>query len=291
MNLSRLLVLVPAFALAGCFVTLDQGRLMEADIVRLKTELEETKKELQRVEDRAEREREAALARVDAKVREVSDALDALNRAARKTGADLGVELEASQAEIARLRGTVEELQLAVRQLDQSRLQSVSELEARVGDTSARLSQLEEARKADEARRNEEAQKPRGQDKPADKEGFYNLAKATLDSGNFAGSRALFAEFIARWSSDPLAANAQYWIGESLYAEKRYRDAIWAFVEVTKKYAKSDKVPDALLKIGFAYHELKMPDDGRLYLEEVVSTYPKSPAAKLAREKLGPKKR
>lgn len=267
------LVLSASFS-AGCWVPLSQGRAMEADIVDLKVGLEERQKEMERLESRNEREltlmkqqHEAALARVD-------ESMAALDRAARKTGADFGVELERALSELARLRGLLEELQAKLGMSEESTTQTWSEMERKVAEALSRLSALEDAAKV----------KP--PERPADKDEFYKLAKSILDKGDAVQARTLFTEFLSRWANDPLAANAQYWIGESFYTERRYREAIAAFVVVTNRYTKSDKVPDALLKIGFSFIELKQPAQGKDFLQEVVKSHPKSQAAKIAKDRL-----
>jgi tol-pal system protein YbgF len=83
-----------------------------------------------------------------------------------------------------------------------------------------------------------------------------------------------------------LADNAQYWLGEAYYVNRTYSEAQIAFQRVVDKYPQSRKIPDALLKIGFCRYEMKLFDSAKAVLEQVVSQYPDSPSAKLARERL-----
>jgi tetratricopeptide (TPR) repeat protein len=48
------------------------------------------------------------------------------------------------------------------------------------------------------------------------------------------------------------AGNAQYWIGECYYTQRDYARALEAFNKVIERYPKGQKVPDALLKVGFS---------------------------------------
>lgn len=290
-----LAALVLAPVLPGCWVPIEQGQAMEADIVKLKAEIADQRRELEQSELRASRDRErlkaeqdAVVRRIDHKVKEVGDALEGLNRAARKTGADLGVELEQAQAEIARLRGLVEEAQARAATLEQSLTELRTETDARLLVTDEKLREWEQARKGAESGSgkgggHEPAKPP---DRPATKEAFYELAKTTLDAGDTVKGRALFNEFLGRFKNDPLAANAQYWIGESHYGEKSYNEAILEFRKVWDKWPKSDKAPDAVLKIAYSFLGLGSTENAKLFLDEVVRSYPKAAAAKLAREKL-----
>ncbi len=280
-------LLLTALGSVGCWVPIEQGLALEKDLVRMDKEVRALA--LARAEDtvRFDREseklrgdQEAAVRRVDAKVREVGETLDSLNRAARKTGADLSMDLEKTQQEVSRLRGQVEESQARQKGLEDDLARLRTELAAlldkqRLQDDHRRK-QAEAA--AEEARRAAE--------RPASKDDFYKVAKEKLDAGEFASARQLFGEFIVKWKDDPLAANAQYWLGESLYAERRWKESVQEFRKVSEQYPKSEKAPDALLKISFAFIEMGLVDDAKLFLDEIVKAYPKANAAKLAKDKL-----
>jgi TolA-binding protein len=49
---------------------------------------------------------------------------------------------------------------------------------------------------------------------------------------------------------------------------------------------KSKKLSEATLKIGISFQELGMKDEARTFLEEVVSKYGSTPAAKVAKSHL-----
>ena len=54
-----------------------------------------------------------------------------------------------------------------------------------------------------------------------------------------------------------------------------------------KRYPRSNKVPDALLKIGLAYERLGQTEMARKAYQDVVSAYPRSAMADLTRSHLG----
>ena len=116
---------------------------------------------------------------------------------------------------------------------------------------------------------------------------LYTLARQKLDAGDGPGARQLLGEFLQKYKNDELAPNAQYWLGESLYGEGRYNDAIVEFQKVIKEHKTSDKVPDALLKIGMSFQAQKDCKNALLFYEEVVQAHKDAPAAKIAREKTG----
>ena len=83
-----------------------------------------------------------------------------------------------------------------------------------------------------------------------------------------------------------MADNSQFWLGESYYAEKNYREAIAAYEKTIKDYPKSDKVSSALLKQGMAFLELGDKTAAKILLKKVIKNYPESNQARIAQRKL-----
>ncbi len=114
----------------------------------------------------------------------------------------------------------------------------------------------------------------------------YQSAYRDFQRGNFDLAMAGFRDFIARNPNSDLADNAAYWIGESLYSQKKYREAIQQFDSVVTRYPRSEKVPGALLKKGYAYINVGERAQGIVQLQYVVHEHPQSQEAALARQKL-----
>ncbi|MBV8518478.1 MAG: tol-pal system protein YbgF [Acidobacteria bacterium] len=114
----------------------------------------------------------------------------------------------------------------------------------------------------------------------------YQAAYRDYQRGNYDLAIEGFRDFLAANANSELADNASYWIGESLYSQKKYQEAIEQFDSVVNKYPRSDKVPGALLKKGYAYIALGQKAQGIVQLQYVVHEHPKSQEAPLARQKL-----
>jgi tol-pal system protein YbgF len=114
----------------------------------------------------------------------------------------------------------------------------------------------------------------------------YQAAYRDYQRGNYDLAIGGFRDFLSRNASSDLADNASYWVGESLFSQKKYREAIQEFDSVVTKYPKSDKVPGALLKKGYAYISLNEKAQGIVQLQYVVHEHPQSQEAALARQKL-----
>ncbi|MCK5003695.1 MAG: tol-pal system protein YbgF, partial [Candidatus Aminicenantes bacterium] len=95
-----------------------------------------------------------------------------------------------------------------------------------------------------------------------------------------------FSQFVKQFPENVLADNSLYWIGECYYAQKKYTEAIKIFSDIINKYKSGDKVPDALLKKGYALIEMDQVENGVTVLKELISEFPLSEEAYLAQQKI-----
>ena len=62
----------------------------------------------------------------------------------------------------------------------------------------------------------------------------YDLGYGYLLHKDYALAEETFRDFLRRYPSDRLAAEAQYWLGESMFQRQNYRDAADAFLALSK---------------------------------------------------------
>lgn len=106
----------------------------------------------------------------------------------------------------------------------------------------------------------------------------YESAYGYLLQRDYGAAEAAFEDFLKRFPSDPLGANAQYWLGESLYVRGQYRSAASAFLKGYQNYAKSAKAPEALLKLAMSLQRLGQKDAACTSFGELNSKFPNAPA-------------
>ncbi len=114
----------------------------------------------------------------------------------------------------------------------------------------------------------------------------YERLLGFFKEGNLDGSREGFSAFLTEYPNSDLAPNARYWLGESHYGKRDYKQAIDSYDRVELDYPQSEKVPAAILKKGFAYLALKDKKRASSAFKQVVTLYPKSPEAGKAYDKL-----
>jgi tol-pal system protein YbgF len=114
----------------------------------------------------------------------------------------------------------------------------------------------------------------------------YRAAVELLKSGKHDEAIAALRAFIQHFPRHDYADNAQYWLGEAFYVQKDYARALVEFRATIEQYPRGNKVPDALLKVGYCYQALGQTQKARAVLEQVVTLYPKSEPAVLAAKRL-----
>jgi len=114
----------------------------------------------------------------------------------------------------------------------------------------------------------------------------YKRGLALVRQGAYDKAIQALREFLRTNRESPLAANAQYWVGECYFMLADYYQAILNFNQVRQQHPKSDRAPAAVLKIGLAFLQMGNKSEARLAFQKVLNDYPSSPEAAQARERL-----
>ena len=106
----------------------------------------------------------------------------------------------------------------------------------------------------------------------------YNYAFGLLRQADYAGAEQALRAFIQRYPNDPLAGNAQYWLGETYYVRKDYNNAAAVFAEGYQKYPKGGKAADNLLKLGMSLGQLGQKADACRAFARLDRDFPSAPS-------------
>ena len=115
-------------------------------------------------------------------------------------------------------------------------------------------------------------------------EAMYRAALNPAMSGRSAEGIDRFRSFLQQYPNGRYAANAEYWIGECLYAQRNYKDALAQFQLVNTQYASHHKNADALLKAGMTLNRLGDKQGAAEKYRTLLTAFPNSGAAKRARD-------
>jgi tol-pal system protein YbgF len=114
----------------------------------------------------------------------------------------------------------------------------------------------------------------------------FNKALNEFREGRYPEAIAGFQRFLNTYQSSQRAGEAQYWLAEAHYVSRDYAAAKDAFIGLGLHYPQSNRLPDALLKLGYIYGDRGDTERAREVLEKLVQDYPNTQAASLGQRRL-----
>lgn len=250
---------------------------------------------------------------LEAVLANLSDRTGQLEELTRARGQDEIMRLETLEqvrTEVANLRGEIELLNhdLGKRVTDNQaraadasfRLQwledRAAQLEKSLGvkptpaPVMALLSGIEEPPATEEGDTGEEAsagseEPPEDTVEVTDPKEMMSLAKEHLAGGRPKVAEAVLKRFIELHPKDSNLPEARYRLAEAAFNAADYQQAVLRFQDVIDKHKSSNWAPWAMLRQGECFEKQGQKENARLFYEDVVRMWPKSPAAKEAREK------
>ena len=188
----------------------------------------------------------------------------------RRSLLDLNTQLEAQRADSAKLRGGQEQL-----------ARDLADVQRTVKDVAKGL---------DDRVRPLEPQKVSldGKDflaEPEEKRS-HEQAMAALRTGDFDKAASALSSFVARYPTSGYSDSARFWLGNSLYGQKNYKEAIVVFRGLVTGSPNHPRAPEALLAVANCQIEMKDNKTARKTLDELLKAYPASEAAAAGKERL-----
>ena len=107
-------------------------------------------------------------------------------------------------------------------------------------------------------------------------ESLYERSNESLLRRQFGDAEAGFSNFLQKYPDHGLAGSAQYWLGETFYAQGDFKRAAANFLQGYKKYPKSRRAPDSLLKLGISLNRLGQGEQACAAYAAVSAEYPKA---------------
>ena len=183
---------------------------------------------------------------------------------------DLNNQLEQLRADNAKLRGAQEQLSRDVAELQRKQQDIQSGVEDRIRKIEPQkvtLDGREFSAEPDEKRQ-------------------YDEAMEALRKGDFAATVSALTGFRKRYPASGYNESALFWLGNSQYGLRQYKEAVASFRALVAGAPEHPKAPEALLAIANCQAELKDPKAARRTIDELLKAYPKSEAAQAGKERL-----
>ena len=115
---------------------------------------------------------------------------------------------------------------------------------------------------------------------PESPEVLYERSNESLLRRQFDEAEMGFRTFIEKYSDHSLAGSAQYWLGETYYAQNDFKQAAQSFLKGYRQYPKSRRAADSLLKLGISLGRLGQKQQACAAYGAVTSEYPKAVEAR-----------
>ncbi|MBM4316584.1 MAG: tetratricopeptide repeat protein [Deltaproteobacteria bacterium] len=186
--------------------------------------------------------------------------------------AEVDSNVDEMRVEMAKLGNVVEESA-------QGRIKETEEIRKELAALAIRIQALEQRAVAEEL-----SQKQLAQEKP--KAASLDLGRKLFDEGKFDESVDIFRAVVKAQPKSEDGKKAQFLLGESLFSTKDYASAVLAFSEFRKSFSQDALIPNAIYRQATSFREMGQNTDAKLFYQDLIERFPKSPFARKAKIEL-----
>jgi len=270
MNKNRFLALLAALLVVACAAP-------SASAVDTKSQLIQIQTQLQIMQDNMTQMKQSFDERMGVMKDMMTQQVDNVNRmgaAVQSLQKTLGAQTTDASTKVDQISGQVQALHDAV-----------DELKARLAKVSKQLDDIQAAQQNIGTPPSGQPVTPGAAQAPPP-DALYNDALRDFNAGKNDLANQEFAQYLQVYGNTDMAGNAQFYLGEILYRQGNYQQAILAYNKVLDQYPGGNKAAAAQLKKGFALLEAGQRDAAVQELRSLINRFPKSPEAVQARDRL-----
>ena len=286
---------LPILLAAAMLTTSLPAHAASKEIIELQTQVQQLLDQMQRLQSTVD----SRFGLVQHLVEQSTDSVNQMNAAVTAMQQKLNAQSEATGGKLDTVSGQVQslndsfdELKSRIAKLDkqlqdvQSQMQSM-QVQAPATSAPAGAQPQQPGQPADGSTQPgaaPPAQAPAPQAPPL--QDSYQSALRDYNAAHYDVASSEFNDVLQYYPNDPLAGNAQFYLGEIAYRQQKYKDAIKAYNGVLENFSGSPKAPAAQLRKGLALLQLGQRDSGTHELRSLIQRYPQTPEALQARSKL-----
>ena len=115
---------------------------------------------------------------------------------------------------------------------------------------------------------------------------LYKGALELFEASRYAEALESFRELIISYPEGTYSADAYFWSGELYLVQQLFEDAREHYLVVVEKFNDHPRVADSLFKLGILERALMNDQIANSYFSRVISEYPDTGAAELAKKSL-----
>ena len=167
---------------------------------------------------------------------------------------------------------------------NQTLLQEIRNLSAKIDDAGTRISAM--AQQVADLKIQSKPLPQGASGGGSSDDSMYNQALNDYIQGNFDLAVQGFTAYLSNYPGGTRAVDAQFYLGDSYSAQNKLREAIIAFTRVINDYPGADKVPTALFKRATAELAMQETDNAIADYRDVIERFPESTEADRAQAEL-----
>lgn len=193
---------------------------------------------------------------------------------------ELSNQIEQLRQEIARMRGQIEVLTYELDAAQKRQKDFYVDLDNR-------MRKMEESQAAAAAQPPAEGEPPQAaRPDPAAESRDYEAALNLLKGGKYKEAGAAFEAFLAAYPESQYQPSASYWAGSAYFQARNLPKASEHFERILVRWPGDIRAPDAMLGLANCKQDGGDPKGARKTLESLVTKYPNTPAAQMAKQRL-----
>jgi len=208
---------------------------------------------------------------LEAKRKELEEALAEASRVLRRNSADQGLQIEEIQQRLAVMEGQIAELRNESIGSSQAQAQRSLELQRKLSEV-ARAAGMDVALDPEEI--------------PQSRDAHWEAVTKAYRINKYSYTRALGRAFVERYPKDDEADNAQYMIGSSYLKQGQAAAALGEFQKVISTYRRGDAVDETLFDMAQAFLQVRACNDAETALKALLKNHARSPLAPEAKKEL-----
>jgi tol-pal system protein YbgF len=108
---------------------------------------------------------------------------------------------------------------------------------------------------------------------------LYDQGFGALQRREFRAAETYLTEFMKQYPNDPLAPEAQFYLGEAAFQSAEFRQAADHYLKAFSTFPASEKAPEALLKLAMSLRRLGENNAACDSFAELARRFPQAPSA------------
>ncbi len=208
---------------------------------------------------------------LEAKRKELEEALAEASRVLRRNSADQGLQIEEIIDRLAVMEGEIAELRMESSGLSQEQLAKEAELQKKLSEV-ARAAGMDVPLESSQI--------------PDNKKKHWEAAVKAHRINDHSYARALLRAYVERYPNDSKADDAQYMVGSSYLRQGQPAAALGEFRKVLSTYRKGDVLDQTLYDMAQAFLQVRSCNDAETALKALLKNHKKSPLFQKAKRQL-----